>query len=76
MTDDVPTTPPAGPRPKGLFCPLCRGLRLITTSRRRPAPGIRIKYIRCESCQARLKLRETIVAVTRPGTVPTPGTPA
>lgn len=65
------TTPPA-PRPKGMFCPNCRGVRFTVASRSRPSSGVRVRYLRCNGCEAVLKTAERVVAVTRsPETVPT-----
>ena len=57
--------PPARKR-RGLYCPNCTGTRFTTTSRYAQKPGVRLKYIRCRSCQAKLTIREQIVAVSDP----------
>ncbi len=69
----APASP--APRPRGLSCPLCKGVRFISTSRRRPAPNLKVVYLRCAGCKARLVKHEKIVSVSRTGdSVPDPGT--
>lgn len=68
--NDTPISKPL-PNPKGMFCPNCRGIRLVVTSRKRPAPGLRIRYLRCVECAARLKTEERMTTLAKPKTVPT-----
>lgn len=71
------------PRAYGFTCPHCHGGRLVSRNRRRPAPGIRVKYLRCLGCGGRGKSIERLTeftpppppksdASTDPGTLPDP----
>lgn len=51
-------------KPKGLFCPECRGVRLTVTDTTKPVAGVRIRYRVCSACGCKLKTREVVVKVT------------
>jgi DNA-directed RNA polymerase subunit RPC12/RpoP len=46
--------------PKGLFCPECRGQRLVTTTTRRVCAGVTIRYRRCSACGFRIVTEEKL----------------
>lgn len=57
------------PKPKGLYCPTCHGVRLTVNSSTRPAPGVKVRYRACSACGHRFKTREVVVshrAASRP----------
>lgn len=46
-------------RPRGMSCKLC-GSRCFVEGRRRPAPGVRVRYMQCTNpkCKYRFKTEE------------------
>ncbi len=48
------------PKPKGLYCPQCRGVRLTVVKTVLPCPGVRIRYRKCSTCNAKIKTTETV----------------
>jgi hypothetical protein len=57
---------PAG-NPRGLFCPVCRGVRLTVRNTKHPCAGVRIRYRVCTACETVLSTREVVVKVHRRG---------
>jgi transcriptional regulator NrdR family protein len=51
--------------PKGLYCPVCHGVRLTMESSKKPTSGAKIRYRKCTVCGSTLKTRETIVHVCK-----------
>ena len=49
--------------PKGLFCPVCRGVRLTVRTSKTPTSGAKFRYRKCTVCGSTLKTKETIVNV-------------
>lgn len=48
--------------PKGVYCPNCRGWRLLYVVRvYRPRAGVTIRYRRCSACETRFKTEERAV---------------
>lgn len=69
MTDDQPPPKPA-PRPRGLFCPVCRGVRLCFVRLRRPCPGVVTRTRVCSACGHRVVTEERVVRTPKPDTAP------
>lgn len=49
------------PKPKGLHCPNCCGVRLTVLSSYRPVAGVKIRYRECSACGEPVKTREVVV---------------
>lgn len=49
------------PNPKGVYCPSCRGVRLVVSKVTRPCPGVCRRYRRCSACGAKVVTEERAV---------------
>jgi hypothetical protein len=54
-------------RIRGIFCPTCRGVRLVVYRTRRPRMGLVRRYRECSACGLRLVTEEQAGRVIRPG---------
>lgn len=69
LTAEFPPLPrPAKPQPapKGVYCPSCRGTRLLATHTRKPCPGKTVRYRVCARCLSKVITEETIAKDRRP----------
>lgn len=55
---------PANPR--GLFCPNCRGVRLVTTHTRQVCPGKTVRHRVCSACRTKVITEEVVARVRKP----------
>lgn len=64
MPDETPPPKPAAP-PLGLYCPDCRGVRLMVVCTKKPCPGLRLRYRVCSACELVIRTKEVVIGTNR-----------